>query len=184
MLSLYCLTILTLHHLKALQNYLITWKNRFILLIFNSYCNLTVNFRIMTLKPLPNVTKRYVHLRFIKGNKNEIFLKNINMPCPRFYSPMSLLLYSAIRNISFVGWLNLFEGAFSRYFHLNRLLRRSRDILCLLQVWMFPGVLLIFLSVKHLFLRAFTALSSMLNWLINRLTKGLKFHEYFFFLFD
>lgn len=33
---------------------------------------------------------------FIKGYKNKVLLKNIYMPCPRFYSPMPFLLYRQI----------------------------------------------------------------------------------------
>lgn len=107
LLSLYCLIILILQHLKLLYKYLF--------FNFKFYCNVTFNFRIMKLKHLPNVIERYVHLRFIKGNKNEIFLKNINMPCPRFYSPMSLLLYSKRRNqhticrVAYFIWGSIFQ---------------------------------------------------------------------------
>lgn len=110
-------------HLKVLHYYFvfITWKKMLILLIFNfhSHYNITFNFRIMKLKPLQKVIKRYVYLRFIKGNKNEIFLKNVNMPCPRFYSPMSFLLYSARRNqhmicrVAYFNWKTTFPDIFT-----------------------------------------------------------------------
>lgn len=188
MLSLYCLIILILQHLKVLHNYLIfiTWKKMFILLIFNfnSYCNVTFNFRIMKLKHLPNVIKSMFTYASLRGTKMKSFSKISTCRVHVFTRPCRFccILKEEI-NIQFVGWLILFEGAFSRYFHLNRLLRFSRDILCLLQIWMFPRLLFISLYIASVF-KNLHGISSTLNWLIKRLTKDLKFHEYFFFLFD